>query len=517
MRNRRLSVVLVSLCLLAEAAVAACGGDTKAPAGGSGNSGSTSGSGSGGVGSGSSGASSGTASGAASSSGASGSTTGASGATSGAAGSGDASAGTSGAAATSGSAASGDAGMASSGATLGNDAAPLPADGGLASAAPLTGLLGAATRPQMSATQAAEFTIANYLAQTGTIGSLTADNWNPTAGLDVTTLTPTYTVGPTGAMYTTVQAAIDAAAAGAQRVLIQIAPGVYNEQLCIKATAPPITLYSTNVDATKTVLQHADSQSGLATMGINPCGGDTNQQAATLAAFNKGFQAKNLTIQNTYVDTGSSPDGGPSAPQAVALATTGDQVILDNVRIISHQDTLYVDRAKPPPSTVSRVYVKNSYVAGDVDFIFGAATAVFDHCQIDFLSDRHPAGGQPLAPDTGSDAPYGFLVINSAFTADANTAAGILGLGRAWDHSCGKTADLYVTSCVATPPYPNGQATVMSSTIDAHYSRTKPWVSAATTSRGYSSVPWACAAAGMCPANRLYEYANSGPGSASGM
>ena len=523
-KTRRSFSVVVFLCLVAEAAVAACGGDTQTPGASSGSSGSGSGSGSSGGASGSSGGSSGTS--------ASGSTGMSSGATSGALASDDASTGSSGAGAsgsgtsgsgtsgsgTSGSGTSGsdDASTGSSGSPIGNDAAPPPADGGLASAPPLTGLLGAATRPQISPAQAAEYTIANYLAQTGTIGSLTSDNWNPTAGLDVTTFAATYTVSKAaGAMYATIQAAIDAAGAGVQRVYIQIAPGVYSEQLCIKATAPPITLYSTNADATKTVIQHADSQSSLATMGSNPCGGDTNQQAATLAAYDKGFQAKNLTIQNTYVDPGTS-----AAPQAVALATTGDQVVLDNVRILSHQDTLYIDRAKPPPNTVSRVYVKNSYVAGDVDFIFGAATAVFDHCQIDFLSDRHPSGGQPLAPDTESDAPYGFLVINSAFTADASTAAGLVGLGRAWDHSCGntaKTADFYASTCVASPPYPNGQATVMNSTMDAHYSRTKPWATAATSNRGYSSVPWACTATAMCPANRFYEYANSGPGSASGM
>ncbi|MDP9000600.1 MAG: pectinesterase family protein, partial [Myxococcota bacterium] len=308
--------------------------------------------------------------------------------------------------------------------------------------------------------------------------------------------------------YMTVQAAINAAetAGGSNRVYIQIMPGKYDEQVCIHATAPPITLYSTNPDATKTIIQHADFQGGLATLGTNACGGDTNQQASTVDAFDQGFQAKNLTIQNTVTN---AQLGTNAASQAVALATTGDRVILDNVRVLSHQDTLYIDG---PKNNVMRVYAKNSYVAGDVDFIFGAATAVFDHCQIEFVSDRHGSSGQPLAPDTDNRNAYGFLFIDSALTADANTATGVVALGRAWDHSCASTAN-YVSTCVPSGMYPNGQATVINTTIDAHYSRTTPWVAAATTGRGYSATPWACVSGSMCPANRFYEYNDTGPGS----
>jgi pectinesterase len=313
-------------------------------------------------------------------------------------------------------------------------------------------------------------------------------------------------------MYTSVQAAVAAATAagGSNRAYIQIAPGTYTEQVCVKAGSPPITLYSTNADASQTVIQFADFQGGVGTLGQNPCGGDTNQQASTLDAFNAGFQAKNLTIQN---DVTNAQLGSSTATQATALATTGDQVVLDNVRVLSHQDTLYIDA---PAGTVARVYVKNSYIAGDVDFIFGASTAVFDGCTIEFVSDRHPSGGQPLAPDTDDRNAYGFLVINSKVTADASTASGVAALGRAWDHSC-TDVPTYVNSCVASGKYPNGQATVMNTTIDGHFSQTTPWVAAATTKRGYSSTAWACTTGGTCPANRFYEYDNTGAGSAAGM
>jgi pectinesterase len=53
--------------------------------------------------------------------------------------------------------------------------------------------------------------------------------------------------------------------------------------------------------------------------------------------------------------------------------------------------------------------------------------------------------------------------------------------------------------------YPNGQAVVRESTLGAHVNGTSPWASAATTSRPFSST------ATDVPANRLWEYTNTGP------
>jgi pectinesterase len=388
----------------------------------------------------------------------------------------------------------------SSAGSSGSGAGPLPSGGARAGADPLTGLGGTATRPLLTAAQAAQFSIANCLAETGTLGSLKADPWDPTAGVSLPAST-SYAVGP-GAKYATVQAAVDAAvtAGGSTRIYIQLASGVYPEQVCVGATAPPITLYGTDADASQTVIQHADFQGGIATMGSNACGGtDANMQAATLVALGAGFEAKNLTVQNSVT---TAQIGTNTKSQAVSLAISADRVALDNVRVLSHQDTLYL---ATPSGTVSRVYAKDSYFAGDVDFIFGGATAVFDHCTITFLSDRGKTSGYALSPSTDSRNPYGFLVVNSTFGADAATPAGGVSLGRPWDQSCTDTAT-YVATCVPSGKYPNGQATVMQSTIGPAYSPTAPWAAAATTKRGYSSIPWACVAGGTCPANRLYEY-----------
>ena len=131
---------------------------------------------------------------------------------------------------------------------------------------------------------------------------------------------------------------------------------------------------------------------------------------------------------------------------------------------------------------------------------------MLDDCEIKYLTQRQGTkGGNPLAPSTDARNPYGILVINSRFTAEAGTANGSIQLGRAWDESQ-RDIPTY-TANVATGIYPNGQALVRDSTLGVHIAAA-PWRSAATTDRPFSSQP------GALPANRLYEYANTGPGSA---
>jgi pectinesterase len=364
--------------------------------------------------------------------------------------------------------------------------------------------------------QAADYTILKYLEKAGILSAgLVADNWDPRAGVgDVTTFSPQFTVAASGGTHTTVQAAVTAAVAagGTTRSYIQVMPGTYREVVCVPAGAPPITLYSTTADATQTVIAFNNYNGNTATAAspANPCPGPASNGtygtagSATFAVFAKGFQAKNITISN---DVTTAMLGATTGAQAVALMTEADQVVLENVRVLGHQDTLYVET--PGANTVVRVYIKASTIAGDTDFIFGGATTVIDSSQIQSVTDRAGSKGQPLSPDTASNNPYGFLVLNSAFVADTGAVAASMALGRAWDRSC-KTVDNYVSVCVPTGSYPNGQAVVRESTLGAHIkTATGTWAPAATTARGFSVTPWACSTLGMCPANRLYEFSDT--------
>jgi len=372
-------------------------------------------------------------------------------------------------------------------------------------------LLGTATRPQLDAAAAAQFDVLEYLASAGNlVTGLVRDNWDPTAGVgDVATFNADFRVAAAGGTHTTVQAAITAAvtAGGAARRYIEVAAGTYREVVCVPGGAPPLTLYSTSADASQTVIVF-DNYSGkpkAAGVSANPCNANLNGAtfgtggSATFGAFAAEFRAKNLSFVN---DTDESAVAAGAAVQAVALIAQGDHQIYENVRVLGNQDTLFVK--SPDVSTVTRAYFKGCFVEGDTDFIFGRATFVLDGCTIRSLTSR-TAGGVVLAPSTDSRNPFGILVTRTTFTADATAGASSTSLGRAWDES---QVDVPTyTANVLTGVFPNGQAVVRESTLGPHIQTTTPWRAAATTSRAYSSV------AGAVPANRFYEFANSGPGS----
>jgi pectinesterase len=337
-----------------------------------------------------------------------------------------------------------------------------------------TPIASTATRPQLTAAQAANDTILKYLAQTGTLGALTTDNWNPTAGIgNVTSFPSDLVVAADGSgMFTTVQAGLTAATGTARRYVL-VKPGTYREKVTI-ATQTPITLYATGAATAVTIINSLDADAA---------GGTPN--TATLMAKNNGFQIANLTISNDFPTPANPPSG--SSVQAVALYTTGDKVVLQNVRLHGFQDTLFID--SPSATTVSRVYIKSSFIEGDTDFIFGRATAVIDGSTINYLSSRKGTGsGVHMAPSTVVANDFGFLVTGCNFTSDATAPANKISLGRSWDQG-------------GVTPTPNGQAVVRESTLGPHINRTSPWAAAATSARPFSAT-----------GNRFGEYCNTGPG-----
>jgi pectinesterase len=383
---------------------------------------------------------------------------------------------------------------------------------------PNPALTGTATRPQLAA--GTDYTILKYFEKTGALGALTTDNWNPTvtgAG-DVATFTATYTVAASGGTHTSIQAALDAAVAagGTARVYIKVEPGTYRETVCHRANTPPITLYSANADASMTVIVNNGNAGKVYTdppatdPRWNPCAA-TNPPAAgsnygtsgsaTVAIYARDFHAKNLTFANDFAEGAAT-----SNIQAVALMTQQDKLIFENVRVLGHQDSLYVKTGNV--DTVQRAYFKGCYVEGDTDFIFGRATFVLDGCEIKYLGARRGAtsGGYVVSPSTDVRNAYGLLIINSMFTSDGVPNAGTVALGRAWDE--GQQAASYPTA-TAAGGYPNGQVVIRDSVLGAHIIGAAPWAAAATTSRAYSSV-----AAGAIPANRLWELSNTGAGAA---
>jgi len=368
----------------------------------------------------------------------------------------------------------------------------------------LGGLGGTASRPVLSATAAANYTILAYLSRGGTVTAPTVDNWNPTAGVgDVAGFTPTYTVATSGGTHTTVQAAITAAVGvgGSNRIYVRVMPGTYREVVCVPSTAPPITLYSTSTDASQTTIVYNHLSGTTVNSVVNACAtpsGDTygTSGSATFAAYGANFMMKNLTISNDGDEATVS-----SGTQGVAMNTRNDKNVFENVRFLGNQDTLAVGTNNV--ANIMRAYFKNVTVEGDMDFIFGRGTGVFDGGTIRLATNRRN-NGNALAPSTDSRNPYGFLVIGVTFTAASGAQGGGMTLGRAWDESQVDVATY--TANVATGVYPNGQSLVRDSMLGAHVNGSSPWASAATTDRPFSST-----ATATLPANRMYEYNDTGP------
>ncbi len=350
---------------------------------------------------------------------------------------------------------------------------------------------GTDTRPQLTDAAAACYTIKNYLAQAGTIGSLVRDDWDPSPAPLTLPASPTYTVAADGSgTHTTVQAAITAALASGStsRVTILVKPGTYRELVCVKpasgVTAIPVTLYGADDDASKvTIVYNNGSGVTVTTENTNPCSvpsGTTHgtSDSSTFMVSTRAFQAMNLTLANDFAEP-----SGQSAVQAPALTAQADQLVFQNVRFLGNQDTLQYKTGNV--TTVARSYFKSCYIEGDVDFIFGRGTMVFDGCTIKYITARK-SGGTIFAPSTESSHSFGMLVINSQIGSASGTNSTYL--GRAWDDSSGTS--------------PNGQIVIRESTLDASIQSAAPWTTS-TQGRAFSA-----------SGNRMYEYKNTGAGAA---
>lgn len=143
---------------------------------------------------------------------------------------------------------------------------------------------------------------------------------------------------------------------------------------------------------------------------------------------------KNLTVRNSFdylTNDGRASDDPDrvSSSQAVALLIDVDAqyIKLDHVTLLGYQDTLYV-------KDNSLSYFKNSIIKGNVDFIFGGGTAVFDSCDIIARMRNHDTDtwGYVTAPSTNINQPYGLVFYYSYIGKEPGVPAGSYGLGRPW-------------------------------------------------------------------------------------
>ncbi|GAA1770293.1 pectinesterase family protein [Kocuria aegyptia] len=280
-------------------------------------------------------------------------------------------------------------------------------------------------------------------------------------------------VGP-GRAFRTVQAAVDAAEpGGARRTVIRIQPGEYREVLRVPSGKPRISLVGMGERPEDVVLVYDNASGTVKPDGSGPFGTSGSASARVDGA---DFVARNLTFGNDF-DEAAHPE--LKNRQAVALHLTGDRAVLSGVRLLGNQDTLLVN--SPASGVVARSWFDRCYVEGDVDFVFGRGTAVFEDCEIRSL-DRGSAtnNGYVTAGSQDLGIAHGYLFDRCRFTSGAT--AGTVHLGRPW-HPGGD-------------PRAVAQVLVRDSWLGAHVSAS-PW----TDMSGFS---WREA--------RFAEHHNRGPG-----
>ena len=178
-----------------------------------------------------------------------------------------------------------------------------------------------------------------------------------------------------------------------QPVTITVLPGNYTEIDYVPSNKPFLTVRGT--DRNNVVIQYPNNNS------LNP----STTSRPTFGVDASDFTLENLTIWNT------TPHGGS---QAEAFRGNNSRILLNRVNLKSYQDTLMLQGAG---------FVTDSYIEGDVDFMWGAGAVYFQNSELKALT----SGGY-YTQIRNPQGQTGFVYVNSRLT----SAAGVTGmyLGR---------------------------------------------------------------------------------------
>ncbi len=181
-------------------------------------------------------------------------------------------------------------------------------------------------------------------------------------------------------------------------VTIFIKNGVYREKLLVNSTVNNLTIEGENPDS---CIITWDDYAGLRNMG-------------TSNSYTFKVEGNNITFRNLTIENAAGPVG-----QAVAMHVVGDRISFFNCRFLGYQDTLYASGRN------SRQYYEDCYIEGTVDFIFGAATALFNRCHLHGKRD-----GYFTAASTPEETAVGYVFYRCRLTTAPEVNS--MYLGRPW-------------------------------------------------------------------------------------
>ncbi len=218
-------------------------------------------------------------------------------------------------------------------------------------------------------------------------------------------------------------------------VTLVIAPGIYRERIHI--TQPQVTLEGEGSGEVIITYDHGAYE--ILADGVKR----GTFRTATAFIEGTGFTARNITFKNA-----AGP--GETAGQALAVYVDAERTRFEECRLLGHQDTLFLAPLPPTekekggftgpgenrPRRMGTHLFRNCFIAGDVDFIFGGARALFEGCEIFSRDGGKEINGYVAAPCTPQGEAWGFVFRRCRFTSDC--PPGTVYLGRPW-REYGKT------------------------------------------------------------------------------
>lgn len=249
------------------------------------------------------------------------------------------------------------------------------------------------------------------------------------------------TVAPSGAQFTSVQAAVNAVPDNSPTpYTISIGAGTYEETVTVPVTKLHLSMVGATGNSADVVIDAAN-YNGEAT----PAGGALGTEgSATVHVKANDFTAEYITFSNSFDKTRFPTVTGT---QAVAVAMEGDRQVYEHDAFAGHQDTLLSWGSSATKSL--RQYLYDSTVSGDVDFIFGNGSLVVDRSHIVALNDGIYQKAYLTAPATYGTDQYGILITGSTVT--STLAPNQIYLGRSWVPYTGAVPQLVIRNTNLPP------------------------------------------------------------------
>lgn len=195
---------------------------------------------------------------------------------------------------------------------------------------------------------------------------------------------------------------------------LQIRSGTYYE--CLTFNIPQITVVG---DDPETTIITFDNYANMLM--------EDGSRRGTFRSYTAMVDASYVTFEN--LTFANSSGDGRLVGQALAMYAEGHKIHFKNCRFLGHQDTLFTGPLPNesvhnggftgPKEFSPRInglqWYENCYIEGDVDFIFGCATAVFTDCTICSLSRDMEPNGYVTAPSTPKEQKYGYVFADCKF------------------------------------------------------------------------------------------------------